>query len=107
MHNFVLYIKNQSMKKLLLILSIATLAISCKKDKLYNCLEGKWYWNRGVGSDNSINIHDKKMYLPANITYDIKSNGDCYNGSQFIGNITCYSDSSIFVINGYRNYLWR
>lgn len=59
------------MKKLLLILSIATLAISCKKDKLYNCLEGKWYES---GNNTPSYIIDSKGHESIN-NYNIDSDG--------------------------------
>ena len=104
MHNFVLYIKNQSMKKLLLILSISTLAISCKKDKLYNCLEGRWY------SDDYdyINIIDGKIELENNVIITIDKNGNCkYSNGVSAGNITYNGESAIWINNGITSNLHK
>lgn len=80
------------MKKLILIISIAFLAVSCKKDKLYSCLEGKWY---GVGATEPTYIIDSKGYESVN-DYTINSDGYVViNGSNSL-KFSC-SDNNLTV----------
>lgn len=60
------------MKNILLVLFVAVLATSCKKEKLYNCLEGKWYIDNS--STTPTYIIDSKWHESIH-NYNIDSDG--------------------------------
>lgn len=88
------------MKKLLLILSIATLAISCKKDKLYNCLDGKWYNSSGWIDAITIN---NGSFSNATGSYNVDKNGNVKKDNTSFGHIDCNGSNFIWEYDGFKN----
>lgn len=90
------------MKKLLLILSIATLAISCKKDKLYNCLEGKWDGNIGQIGD-VFNISNGSITYSTGssiVTINIDKHGYMIYNNNKIGAVDCNGNTLTITYTG-------
>lgn len=73
------------MKKLLIILSIAILATSCKKEKLYNCLEGKWY----IESTNTLYYDIDANGHESIHNYNIDKDGYVYQNGIQVMKFTC------------------
>lgn len=88
------------MKRLLIILSIAVLATSCKKEKLYNCLEGKWYNSSGWIDTIIIN---NGSFSNATGSYNVDKNGNVTKSGVLFGTINCNGNNFTWIYDNYTN----
>lgn len=90
------------MKNILLVLFVAVLATSCKKDNIYNCLEGKWDGNIGQIGDGFTISNGSITYSNGSsmITVNIDKNGYMTYNNNKIGVADCNGNTLIITYTG-------